>query len=751
MSVAPRTMLHFSVEVESVRPWEYVFVTGSLPALGGWIPSDAYPLLPDPDSARQLWEGAVEVGSDLVKFRYFIGYYLHGGKAEEKNASLFCYLNEDRKMKQKELVVSKWESFLNPRSVLPTVESFSGVCHLHVTDKFGWSSGKKLISEASLVGKNQNEILLRFHGNPFKFYKKRYAGRSYCIKVTPFDLRHREAGSIDEDDNEEGQDVMEPVMPSYSIAHIAILSSDDPHYREQSPSGDRFKVGSDYFIFRTRSVAVEFLGFRIELFAYDEESGPSVERFAIAYALPSSFHGTFGVAGEPLLVNNRPVGQINVEYLFIRPLLTSCAVQKMDITYAKHWKKRQPLEVGHRGMGNSYTKMNAGRENTIHSLNTAAKRGADYVEFDVQLSKDKIAVIFHDFHVLVTVAKRRIPRLETQPPEAANDYHEIAVKDLRLKQLQLLRLEHYKANQAQTKQNYTKVSAEADEQDERLPFPTLVDALRQVDSSVGFNIEIKYPMMQKNGLHECENYFERNDYIDIILNDVFSNAGDRRIVFSSFDPDCCALLAAKQHLYPVLFLCVGVTTRYEPFVDLRSSTSNAALNFAACIDILGVNFHTEDLLRDPSPIQRARKFGLISFVWGDDLDNRENIDYFKKVLRVDGLIYDRIGEIEARRNVFLVEREAKASLFRQSNSPTTSRTVSLDEGPPSPTASENSHSSGSTASSNSSFCLHHTQAPFSFRRASTALDDVKVNKNSSGINGESQFTSISFLHSTPYS
>lgn len=47
------------------------------------------------------------------------------------------------------------------------------------------------------------------------------------------------------------------------------------------------------------------------------------------------------------------------------------------------------------------------------------------------------------------------------------------------------------------KQNYTKVSAEADEQDERLPFPTLVDALRQVDSSVGFNIEIKYPMMQK--------------------------------------------------------------------------------------------------------------------------------------------------------------------------------------------------------------------------------------------------------------
>lgn len=38
-----------------------------------------------------------------------------------------------------------------------------------------------------------------------------------------------------------------------------ILSSEDPYYREQSSCGERFKVGTDYFVFRTRSVAVEFL------------------------------------------------------------------------------------------------------------------------------------------------------------------------------------------------------------------------------------------------------------------------------------------------------------------------------------------------------------------------------------------------------------------------------------------------------------------------------------------------------------
>lgn len=58
--------------------------------------------------------------------------------------------------------------------------------------------------------------------------------------------------------------------------------------------------------------------------------------------------------------------------------------------------------------------------------------------------------------------------------------------------------------------------------------------------------------------------------------------------------------------------------------------------------IKGVNFHSEDLLRDPSPVQRANKFGLVSFVWGDDLDNKENINYFKKELLVDGIIYDRL-------------------------------------------------------------------------------------------------------------
>ncbi|CAI7776858.1 unnamed protein product, partial [Closterium sp. NIES-54] len=40
------------------------------------------------------------------------------------------------------------------------------------------------------------------------------------------------------------------------------------------------------------------------------------------------------------------------------------------------------------------------RENTVLSMNRAAKLGVDFVEFDVQVTKDGVPVIFHDNHIL---------------------------------------------------------------------------------------------------------------------------------------------------------------------------------------------------------------------------------------------------------------------------------------------------------------------------------------------------------------
>lgn len=46
------------------------------------------------------------------------------------------------------------------------------------------------------------------------------------------------------------------------------------------------------------------------------------------------------------------------------------------------------------------------RENTIASLKEAANKGADFVEFDVQLSKDLVPVIYHDFNVSMAITSK---------------------------------------------------------------------------------------------------------------------------------------------------------------------------------------------------------------------------------------------------------------------------------------------------------------------------------------------------------
>lgn len=73
----------------------------------------------------------------------------------------------------------------------------------------------------------------------------------------------------------------------------------------------------------------------------------------------------------------------------------------MSVSYARHWKHDwRGLEVGHRGAGSSFKESPrscaAIRENTIASMEYAVSHGADMLEFDVQLSKDLVPVIYHD-------------------------------------------------------------------------------------------------------------------------------------------------------------------------------------------------------------------------------------------------------------------------------------------------------------------------------------------------------------------
>lgn len=74
------------------------------------------------------------------------------------------------------------------------------------------------------------------------------------------------------------------------------------------------------------------------------------------------------------------------------------------------------------------------RENTIASLKKAGESGAHFVEFDVQLSKDLVPVIYHDFHVYVSLKKKATFDV--------NDMMELPMRELSLEQLKKLKVYH---------------------------------------------------------------------------------------------------------------------------------------------------------------------------------------------------------------------------------------------------------------------------------------------------------------------
>ncbi|XP_032760160.1 glycerophosphocholine phosphodiesterase GPCPD1 isoform X2 [Rattus rattus] len=357
-----------------------------------------------------------------------------------------------------------------------------------------------------------------------------------------------------------------------------------------------------------------------------------------------------GILTLPIMSRSsrKTIGKVRVDFIIIKPLPGySCSMQS---SFSKYWKPRIPLDVGHRGAGNSTTtaKLAKVQENTIASLRNAASHGAAFVEFDVHLSKDFVPVVYHDLTCCLTMKRK----YEADPVEL----FEIPVKELTFDQLQLLKLSHVTA--LKTKDQKQCVAEEENSFSENQPFPSLKMVLESLPENVGFNIEIKWICQHRDGVWDgnLSTYFDMNAFLDIILKTVLENSGKRRIVFSSFDADICTMVRQKQNKYPILFLTQGKSDIYPELMDLRSRTIPIAMSFAQFENILGINAHTEDLLRNPSYVQEAKAKGLVIFCWGDDTNDPENRRKLKE-FGVNGLIYDRIYDwMPEQPNIFQVEQ-----------------------------------------------------------------------------------------------
>jgi glycerophosphodiester phosphodiesterase len=202
---------------------------------------------------------------------------------------------------------------------------------------------------------------------------------------------------------------------------------------------------------------------------------------------------------------------------------------------ATAWSRENVALVGHRGLGMNRTVVKNGRprlqlgENTIVSLTKGGELGAHYVEFDVQLTRDLVPVLYHDF---IT-------------SEWGNDtpMSLILSDQLRTKKGKLSR------SYSQATLNATSNMATGMKPNGvgtiQSPFATLEEALKDVPLSCGFNIEIKYPDLQEAEIDHLHNA-EINLFCDRILDVIAQHGRQRDILFSSFHPEICFLMCFKQ-------------------------------------------------------------------------------------------------------------------------------------------------------------------------------------------------------------
>jgi len=138
-----------------------------------------------------------------------------------------------------------------------------------------------------------------------------------------------------------------------------------------------------------------------------------------------------------------------------------------------------------------------------------------------------------------------------------------------------------------------------------------------------------------------DSYFERNQFVDKILQVIFTKANARRIVISSFDPDVCTLVALKQAKYPVYFLTEGGKHTYK---DIRMNTLQAAIQYAKINHLTGIVSWVGAVLKQPEIVQQVHDNGLLLFTYGNENQDPKNVE-IQKELKVDAVICDNVQKV----------------------------------------------------------------------------------------------------------
>ncbi|KAJ5654077.1 hypothetical protein N7490_001080 [Penicillium lividum] len=350
------------------------------------------------------------------------------------------------------------------------------------------------------------------------------------------------------------------------------------------------------------------------------------------------------------------IGSVTFNFLVITPFKHP----KMSVTGGQtYWRSMSStMVIGHRGLGKNMASRNSLQlgENTIQSFIAAANLGASYVEFDVQLTKDHVPVIYHDFLVSETGIDAPVHTLTLDQflelgkgrhrsvlPNGV-DVHGIPGLGPRQRSMSVGGSEYNPAELTEkikhTRDFKTK-GFKGNTRGEHIqaPFATLEELFKKIPTPVGFNIELKYPMLHESEEEEMDTYaVELNSFVDTILTMVYDLGVGRDILFSSFNPDVCLLLSFKQPSIPVLFL---TDAGASPVGDIRASSLQEAIRFASRWNLLGIVSQAEPLVLCPRLVRIVKESGLVCVSYGALNNDGVNVDY-QVAEGIDAVIVDSV-------------------------------------------------------------------------------------------------------------
>ncbi|CAF2041257.1 unnamed protein product [Brassica napus] len=281
--------------------------------------------------------------------------------------------------------------------------------------------------------------------------------------------------------------------------------------------------------------------------------------------------------------------------------------------------------MGHRGFGMNMLqspdeKLKSIKENSILSFNVAADFPIEFVEFDVQVTKDGCPVIFHDNFIFTqeqgVIIEKRVTEMALHEFISYGPQKDGANVNPMFRKTKDGRIFQWKV-------------AEDD------PLCTLKDAFVKVKRSQGFNIELKFDDNIMYGEEELRQTLEN------ILKVVDEHAEDRPIIFSSFHPDVARLIRNLQLSYPVFFLTNGGC---EIYADVRRNSLDEAIKICKEGGLHGIVSEAKAIIRTPNVVTQIKdsKLSLISY---GQLNNVVEVVYLQYMMGVDGVIVDMVMEI----------------------------------------------------------------------------------------------------------